>query len=105
MSERKFIPYHFGHEIYYDVELAAKGKVYPEYLTGMRIKETGEIAVESDLECPKCNMKKTTDGHDPCIPNLPGVRSACCGHGVKDGYIMFENRIAIDGNFERRKDK
>jgi hypothetical protein len=24
--------------------------------------------------------------HDPCIANLPGVRVACCGHGVAERY-------------------
>jgi hypothetical protein len=29
--------------------------------------------------------------HDGCIPNLPGVRWACCGHGVREGYLVFED--------------
>jgi len=37
--------------------------------------------------------------HDPCIKNLPGVMNACCGHGVEDGYIQFEDGRVIHGKF------
>jgi len=50
--------------------------------------------------CPKCGHLPTKEGHDYCIANLPGVLNACCGHGVKEGYIQFENGITIRGYFE-----
>ena len=41
-------------------------------------------------------MSKTSEGHDPCISNLPGVKNACCGHGLKKGaYIHFEDDSVI----------
>lgn len=49
-----------------------------------------------DKICPMCGLRKTKDGHDPCIPNLPGVKFACCGHGIRSGYIYFENGCIID---------
>jgi len=52
---------------------------------------------ETDLACPKCHKKQTKEGHDPCIANLPGVKFACCGHGVDDGYIWFEDGTYIVG--------
>jgi hypothetical protein len=45
-----------------------------------------------DKVCHACGLKATKDGHDPCIANLPGVKFACCGHGLREGYIWF-----IDG--------
>lgn len=48
--------------------------------------------------CPVCRQARTAEGHDPCIPNLPGVIYACCGHGgtgVTAGYIYFENGVRI----------
>jgi hypothetical protein len=45
--------------------------------------------------CPLCRKKRTKAGHDPCIADLPGVMNACCGHGVRAGYIMFENGITV----------
>jgi hypothetical protein len=44
-----------------------------------------------DRACPKCHLFKTSEGHDPCISNIPGVIHACCGHGG-EAYIMEENR-------------
>lgn len=41
--------------------------------------------------CRACGQRRTEDGHDPCIANLPGVLYACCGHGVEGGYIKFED--------------
>ena len=48
--------------------------------------------------CPICKQKRGDSGDDPCIPNLPGVKYACCGHGGKgqnEGYIYFENGVRI----------
>ena len=50
--------------------------------------------------CPKCGLLPTKDGHDPCIANLPGVLFACCGHGVEEGYVWFENGVRVGGNFD-----
>jgi hypothetical protein len=44
-------------------------------------------------------MKRTPEGHDPCIARLPGVRYACCGHGVREGYIQFDNGVVVRGYF------
>ncbi len=32
--------------------------------------------------CFRCGRKATPEGYDACLGKLPGVRSACCGHGV-----------------------
>jgi hypothetical protein len=45
------------------------------------------------------------DGEDGCLGHLPGVITACCGHGERDGYIIFENgkqltfRLTADTTF------
>lgn len=44
--------------------------------------------------CPKCGKIPTQDGHDACLGTLPGVKYACCGHGVS-GYITFVNGVTI----------
>lgn len=50
--------------------------------------------------CTKCGKYETEEGHDYCITNLPGVTNACCGHGVEEGYIQFEDGRIIRGNFD-----
>lgn len=62
--------------------------------------ENGEEPNRAELVCPKCQKKQTKDGHDPCIANLPGVKFACCGHGVDDGYIWFEDGTFITGKIK-----
>lgn len=47
--------------------------------------------------CPKCKQLPSEEGHDFCLrENLPGVHGVCCGHGVREGYILFENGIRIE---------
>lgn len=41
--------------------------------------------------CVRCGELPTPGGHDKCISNLPGVQAACCGHGVRPGYLLFTN--------------
>ena len=38
--------------------------------------------------CKKCGKKPTKEGYDTCLGKIKGVKSACCGHGVEDKYIM-----------------
>ena len=47
--------------------------------------------------CPKCKRLPSEKGHDFCLKEtLPGVHAACCGHGVREGYILFENGVRIE---------
>jgi len=57
-----------------------------------------------DKPCRKCGAtQRDENGHDPCIPDLPGVLHACCGHGVQAGYVMFESGIVLRGEFDTEK--
>lgn len=39
--------------------------------------------------CAECGLLPTPEGHDACIANLPGILSACCGHGDRDREYRF----------------
>lgn len=39
--------------------------------------------------CPECDELPTAEGDDPCIGHIPGVYSACCGHGIEAGQILW----------------
>lgn len=78
--------------------------------------ETNKVFKPNDRppDCPKCKKpfikdpdKKNNYWFDPCIGILPGVNGACCGHGVTDGYISFENGICFyfDKNVKIREGK
>jgi hypothetical protein len=53
------------------------------------------------MPCVKCGKLPTEEGHDACLGTLPGVVDACCGHGVKEPYIIFENGLTIRGSLVR----
>ena len=36
--------------------------------------------------CKRCGKSPTPEGHDACLGILPGVKFACCGHGVTRIY-------------------
>ena len=61
-----------GHEIYYD-----KGH--------WRWQDDSK-PVNDKRCCKKCNKPPTDEGHDACLGHIEGVKSACCGHGVEEGY-------------------
>ena len=53
---------------------------------------------DSRIPCAKCGKLPTKDDHDACLGTLPGVIDACCGHGVTEAYINFENGVTIRGS-------
>lgn len=53
--------------------------------------------------CPFCARRKTPEGHDGCLGELPdpAIMNACCGHGdIEDAYIQYWP----DGEFARDHD-
>lgn len=62
------------------------------------------IAGGKERPCTFCGLtadrRDGVDGADPCLGILPRVESACCGHGVHEGWIRFENgptlRVVVD---------
>lgn len=43
--------------------------------------------------CKRCGKMCTEEGHDACLGTIPGVVSACCGHGVEDPYVVTEGGV------------
>ena len=61
--------------------------------------DTGRpVADDRNRACGCCGGRNTTEGHDHCLGTLPGVISACCGHGVdSDAYVLLENGSRMGG--------
>ena len=58
----------------------------------------GNVADWTDRDCGHCGLDNTIDGHDHCIRDLPGVVSACCGHGSeREAYVVFSRGIRLAG--------
>lgn len=71
--------YNFGNPIFYYKK--TNKWTYPDG------KENTEENYQK-LVCPRCKLCPTKEGHDPCIANLPEVKYACCGHGIKEDYQL-----------------
>jgi len=46
--------------------------------------------ITKERSCKRCKRFPTIEGYDACLGFLPGVKSACCGHGIEEG-VMMEN--------------
>lgn len=40
--------------------------------------------------CIRCGQRPTKEGHDACLGYIPGVESACCGHGRHTPIMIKE---------------
>ena len=49
----------------------------------------GEDGTGIERPCVHCGLLAAPDGPDPCLGLLPGVVSACCGHGVEEPFVLF----------------
>lgn len=93
-----------GHEVYYD-----------EAADTWRYADNDQPAT-FDRPCTKCGEMPTPEGYDACLGFIPGLVSACCGHGVEEPYVMWDWRarpfrwvwdrlgIAVRNNFQRTSD-
>lgn len=90
--------FEMGHPVYLTSDEVSEDGVMRTW----RYADTDELVDDSPRrKCVKCHKYATEDGHDPCIANLPGVKHACCGHGVADGYAMFDDGRLIQGKFQK----
>ena len=76
--------YQQGHEIIFD-----KGQGRWVY------SDNGELA-SIVRPCKKCGKFPTLEGYDACLGHLDGIKSACCGHGVDDGFCLQARNNLLD---------
>jgi hypothetical protein len=48
-----------------------------------------EAGASVEWPCVQCGLLSVPDGPDPCLGLLPGVKAACCGHGVEEPYVLL----------------
>lgn len=48
--------------------------------------------INPNRPCKKCGCIPTKEGHDACLGHIEGVKSACCGHGVQEPFIIYDNK-------------
>lgn len=74
---------HRGNKIYFDGYL-------------WRYSDTN-LEIDNNKTCVRCGRSANTDGSDACIGHIDGAISACCGHGVEDGYVKMCNHKTTSG--------
>lgn len=50
--------------------------------------DSGIPVVDEERPCKRCGKIPTIEGYDACLGFIEGVTSACCGHGIKEPFIM-----------------
>lgn len=75
--------YSNGHKICYDDE----EKIW-------KYEDNGADIEKEARRCSKCEKLPTKEGYDSCIGYIPGLKSACCGHGVEEPY-----GVTTDGGY------
>ncbi len=51
------------------------------YINKQWIYEDTKQPIDTNRACSHCGRQPTIEGYDACIGHVPGVESACCGHG------------------------
>ena len=70
---------HRGHQIYYD------SKTFT-----WRYADNDEAIENNERPCKRCGHLPTQEGYDYCLGHIKGAKSACCGHGIKEGFVMYD---------------
>lgn len=65
-----------GNPIYYDSK-------------DWRYTEDNTLA-DDNKPCVRCGKMPTAEGYDHCLGYIDSAKSACCGHGIEDKYIIMK---------------
>lgn len=79
--------YVLGHKVFYDGELEMW--LYED--SGMPFDDANEPRA-----CTRCGRMPLPTGEDACLGHIDGVVAACCGHGVKESYILTQDGILAE---------
>lgn len=61
--------------------------------------------VDDSRPCIRCGKMPTKEGYDACLGHIEGAEFACCGHGLKEGYVKWENGENSKIPINRKNDK
>lgn len=82
----------FGRECTWTVDPDGVGRWrYPDGTVAAECSDPADgstFRYTNPLPCPACAELPLPGGEDPCLGVLPGVTSACCGHGRKENACI-----------------
>jgi len=60
-----------------------------EYLDNKWIYFEDKVPIGEEVRpCRRCGKMPTPEGYDACLGHISGITSACCGHGVGEGFAL-----------------
>ena len=62
------------------------------YRNNRREYEDGIALSQEERPCARCGRMPTKEGYDACLGYIEGATSACCGHGIEEGYVVYEDK-------------
>ncbi|APM39418.1 hypothetical protein [Clostridium kluyveri] len=62
-----------------------------KYVDNSWVYEDGVPISKEERPCIRCGSMPTREGYDACLGHIEGAISACCGHGVEEGYVKYES--------------
>jgi len=62
------------------------------YMDGQWVYEDTREHFDDSRPCKRCGRFPTMEGYDACLGYIPGIVSACCGHGVTEPYSIKERK-------------
>lgn len=66
--------------------------------------EIVDCCTKQKRTCKKCGLRPTKDGYDACVGFIPNAISACCGHGIEQPFIMYDDKTILFETIEEMKD-
>jgi len=63
-----------------------------QYADGGWVYSDNGEPVDDTRPCVSCGEYPTAEGFDPCMGEVDGAVSVCCGHGVEAPYVVFGGR-------------
>ena len=51
--------------------------------------EDTKKSVKEERPCKHCGRMPTSEGYDACLGYIKNAKSACCGHGEEESFVVF----------------
>jgi hypothetical protein len=118
--KNKILLFIFKHEIFFNKYFSFIGKYCIKNIQGIGTSMGHDIytfdfkkwfyddgvltqKVRNTKKCKKCDCIRIDGKYDNCLGKIEGATSACCGHGIDDGYVTFNNYNITANEYKKLK--
>ena len=76
----------------------------PIYYDGKDWRYTEDDTLADDSKpCARCGKMPTAEGYDNCLGHIEYAKSACCGHGVEEPYVVYDAKAYLNQYLDQCK--